>query len=403
MSAWLDIIGLTERGVASLPAHMVAIVDRAEIVIGPKRLLPDGDDTQKISPWATPLSKMIDQVSAARGQKTVVLATGDPNWFGIGVTLARHLEPHEFALHPAPSAFQLAAAHLHWPLQHIATLSLHGRPVEALHPHLLPGNRILALTSNAETLAAVCALLQKRGYGQSDLTLLENIGGAAERVWRGKAGEIDAQKVGDFYTLAIDCVADPTTPVLPAVPGLPDSAFETDGQLTKREVRAVTLAKLAPFPGAWLWDVGAGCGAVAIEWMRAARDTKAICFENRPDRGEMIRRNAHALGVPDLDMVLGDAPETLTGQPSPDAIFIGGDVGNEALFETCWQALTTGGVLVANAVTLEGEQALYARQSELGGELVRIETSVLDTIGAYRALRPRMAVTQWHIRKGQPE
>jgi precorrin-6Y C5,15-methyltransferase (decarboxylating) len=320
-------------------------------------------------------------------------------WFGIGATLAKHFDPAEFEAHPAPSAFQFAAARLGWPLQHVATISLHGRAVEAVHPHILPGNRILALTSDRSTAEAVATILNARGYGQSRLTVLENLGAADERIIAIAAADLDPSAIGDFYVLAIDCVADPGAALLPPVPGLPEEAFISDGQLTKREVRAATLAKLAPFPGALLWDVGAGCGSIAIEWLRGARDTRAIAFERDADRRDMIAANANALGAPALKIVAGEAPASLAGQPSPDAIFLGGEVGNAALLEACWAALKPGGRLVANAVTLDGEAALYARQAKLGGELARIEISVLASVGDSRVMRPRLPVTQWLVIK----
>lgn len=227
------------------------------------------------------------------------------------------------------------------------------------------------------------------------LTVLENLGGEDERITQFTADEADAQNVGDFYTLAIDCVADNGAPLLPAMPGLPDSAFISDGQLTKREVRAATLAKLAPYPGALLWDVGAGSGSVAIEWMRAADRAEAICFERDARRIEMIEKNRMALGTPSLEIVSGSALENLADQPAPDAIFLGGGVADQPLFERCWQALKPGGRLVANAVTIASEQALYQRQETYGGELVRIAISVLGEIGPQRAMTPRRTVTQW--------
>jgi precorrin-6Y C5,15-methyltransferase (decarboxylating) len=394
VTAWLTIIGVGEGGVEELPAAMRELVTGAQTVLGPERLL--GLTTPTLIPWHSPLSAMLDQITALRGTPTVILATGDPMWFGIGATLAKHFDPTEFTVHPHPSAFQLAASRLRWPLQHIATISLHGRAVETLHPHLFPGNRILALTSDRTTIEAAKVILESRGYAQSHLTVLENLGGSREKI---STGDFDLAAIGDFYVLAIDCVADPGAPLLPSVPGLPDTAFISDGQLTKREVRSATLAKLAPFPGALLWDVGAGCGSVAIEWLRAARDATAIAFEREARRLEMIDANANALGTPSLKIVGGDAPESLVGHCAPDAIFVGGDVGNEALFEACWAALKPGGRLVANAVTLDGEQVLYARQSILGGELARIEISVLDSVGDHRVLRPRMAVTQYLVLK----
>ncbi len=394
MSAWLHIIGVTEQGLDALPLAQRALLDSAETILGPQRLLPDSAGTQNVMAWQTPLSAMIEQVLAARGSSTIVLATGDPNWFGIGVTLGRHLKTDEFTLHPAPSAFQLAAAKMHWPLQNVTSLSLHGRKPAHLQPHILPGNRILALTSDAGTLGAVRDMLNVRFYGQSRLTVLENLGADAEKRTDFAAND-PLPEIGDFYTLAIECLADHAAPFLPMVPGLPDESFVSDGQLTKRDVRATTLAKLGPYPGGLLWDVGAGCGSVGIEWMRAARGAKAICFERAPERLAMIDTNRMALGVPDLEIRGGDALEGIMDQPVPDAIFIGGDVANQALFEACWQALRPGGRLVANAVTIEGERALFDRQAQYGGELTRIEIAVLDNVGQYRAFKPRMAVTQW--------
>lgn len=400
MSAWLHIIGLGEGGVEELGPEKRAILASVQTIIGPQRFiagLAQGDQIH--IPWQSPLSAMIEQVIAQRPIPTAILASGDPNWFGIGATLSKHLAPEEFAIHPSPSAFQRAAAKMVWPLQNLASISLHGRASETLHPHILPGNRILALTSDATTLQHVAEILTDRKYGQSILSVMENLGGTKERFLTFPASEAALQQVGDFYVLAIDCVADAGAPLLPTVPGLPDNAFISDGQLTKREVRAATLAKLAPFPGALLWDVGAGCGAIGIEWMRAARAAKAICFEREGERLQIIALNRDALGTPNLEIISGNVPGSLTGQPAPDAIFLGGDISNQALFETCWQALKPGGRLVANAVTIEGEQALYTRHEIHGGEMARIDISVLGNIGHYRALTPRRAVTQWLVHK----
>lgn len=442
MTAWLHVMGVGEGGVEALPGPARLVVSYAEAVLGPARFLagldpviaahrhpelanpelvqqrnleavaralrdeahedaPNGDvgDSRTLIEWQPPLEKMMAQILALRGTPTVILATGDPIWFGIGATLARELEPEEFVVHPHVSSFQLAAARLRWPLQHVATISLHGRPADAIQPHILPGNRILALTADASTAHQVAGMLLARGYGQSLMTVLENLGGPEERITETVAELFDSGTIGDFYVLGVDCVADISAPLLPPVAGLPDEAFVSDGQLTKREVRAATIARLAPYPGALLWDVGAGCGSVAIEWMRAARDAEAIAFEREGERLQMIAVNAAVLGVPALRIENGDAPQSFAGMPAPDAIFVGGGVADDALFEACWQALKPGGRLVANAVTLDGEAALYARQAWLGGELLRIDISVLDQIGTQRVLRPRLPVTQWAVTK----
>ncbi len=442
MTAWLHIIGVGEHGLRDLPASIKLLLTYAETVLGPSRFLVDiepinrpgasGDlfnpelvskrsfeavaralagevvdfpptasysDTRNLIEWEAPLESMIEQVLKLRDTPTVILASGDPMWFGIGATLARYLLPSDYAVYPHPSAFQLAASRLRWPLQSVAAISLHGRPVETLHPHLVPGNRILALTADHSTVDLVIELLVDRGYGHSRITTLENLGGPEERITSDEAADFNSGTVENFYVLAIDCVPDFTAPLLPPVPGLPDEAFVNDGQLTKREVRAATLAKLAPFVGGLLWDVGAGSGAIGIEWMRAARDAKAIAFEREGERLQMIALNAAALGVPGLEIVSGVAPLSFTRTAPPDAVFLGGGLTNDDLFDACWNALKPGGRFVANAVTVEGEQALFSRHAQLGGELTRIEVSVLDRVGPHRAFRPRMAVTQWSVTK----
>lgn len=396
---WLDIIGVTEGGIEALPETLQKLVAEAKTVLGPERLLPKAMPHQDVRAWTPPLQSMIEQVNGCRGSKTVVLATGDPNWFGIGVTLGRHLEVDEFALHPAPGAFQLTAARLKWPLQAVQTLSLHGRPVATLHPHIVPGNCILALTANAGTLAEVCVLLKARGYGRSRLHVFENLGGSGENRQSFVADAKDIPQIGDFYTLAIECVADPGAALLPPVPGLPDDAFESDGQLTKREVRAATLASLMPYPDALLWDVGGGAGSVGIEWMRAAPRARAICFERHGDRCAMIEANARNLGTPSLKIIPGDAPQSLGGQPSPDAIFWGGDLDNQELFTALWDALRPGGHLVANAVTVSGRQMLFALEDRVGGTLTENSISRLDKVGQQKIMRPKMPVLQWTVQK----
>jgi len=402
MSNWLDIIGMTEAGRAALSGFAVDLIANAEVIAGPERHIAEvneiNPDAESVV-WQPTLKAMIDQALGLRGRRAVILASGDPNWFGIGSTLRRHLDPEEFAIHPAPSSFQLAVARLGWPMQNCVQLSLHARAPEKLHPHILPGNRIVALTSDATTLHAVADMLVSRGFGQSRLSVLENLGGPEEKITSFPASEAMGQAIGDFYVLGIDCIADADAPLLPPVPGLADSAFESDGQLTKSDVRAMTLARLQPVPGALLWDVGAGSGSVGIEWMRAARDANAICFERDTERCARMRQNALRLGAPDLEIVEGSAPEKLAGQAQPDAVFLGGGVADPAVFTACWAALKAGGRLVANAVTLDGEAALIERQAIHGGTLTRIEISVLDQIGAQRVMRPRMAVLQWQVVK----
>ncbi|WP_346915656.1 precorrin-6y C5,15-methyltransferase (decarboxylating) subunit CbiE [uncultured Roseibium sp.] len=394
---WLTLIGIGEDGFVSEAARQV--LAEAEVVYGSARhfeLVDCIDGKQKT--WPSPFSGVYDELNALRGKPVTVLATGDPQWYGIGSTLARTFAPDEIRVLPAPSAFQLAAARLGWALQDVETISLHGRPVETLSGFLYPGAKILALTSNGETPETVANLLTAQGYGQSRVTVLEHMGGDKERVVSGHADGWD-QAVADFNTLALEITADPGTAFRPRVPGLADDAFVHDGKMTKREVRAVTLAQLMPHPGALLWDIGLGCGSIAIEWMRSARGARAIGLEPNADRRGLASENALALGVPGLDIRDATAPDGLNGLPSPDAIFIGGGLTADSIVDACHDALKPGGRLVANAVTLEGETVLLDAHRRFGGGLTRISVERAGAVGGLTGWRPLMPVTQWHLIK----
>ncbi len=299
---------------------------------------------------------MVDEIVGLRGTPVCVLATGDPMFFGIGVTLAKRVSVDEMTILPAPSAFSLACARLGWPLAEVETLTLHGRPLALINGYIQPGARLLILSNDGATPCQVAGVLRERGYGESRLSVFEHMGGDKERCIEATAADWAQDRVADLNTLAVACIADPGAAHLPRVPGLPDDAFAHDGQLTKREVRAATLAALAPAPGQLLWDVGAGCGSIAIEWLRAAPNARAIAIERDAARRALIEANAATLGVPRLEIVAGVAPAALGGLAAPDAVFIGGGVADAALVEACWRALRLGGRLVANVVTVEGER-----------------------------------------------
>ncbi len=404
MSAWLTILGVGDDGVEGLSPPARALFDGAQIVVGWPRILKSTDLSGKETcTWTSPIEDMLEQIREWKDRGVVVLSTGDPMNYGIGARLAAHVPADEMTVIPAPSAFSLAAARLGWRLQDVETISLHGRPVSLLQPFIQPGAKVLALTGGSETVQEVAGILKKRGFGGSMLNILEHMGGENERLVTRTADACEGETFADFNTLGLECIAGPDATLLPSVPGLPDEAFIHDGQLTKREVRAITLAALGPTPHALLWDVGAGCGSVAIEWMRAARGARAIAFEQNEARVALIAENAVALGAPELEVVAGEAERALEGQPAPSAVFLGGAVTSDAVFETCWSAMAPGGRLIANAVTLEGEAALIARHETHGGELVRIDVSHVANIGSRRALRPRMAVTQWRVTKARAQ
>ena len=400
---WLTIIGIGDNGLDSLTPAARTLFDAAETIIAPERVLARIDcGSRETIPWTFGIKETIASVLARRGTPVTILATGDPMFFGVGATLMRQLDATEMRVIPSPSAFSLAAARLGWALQDVAMISLHGRSVHGLASHVQPGNRILALTSSGQTVIEAAQILNARGYGRSEMHVLEHMGGPDERVRVMPADRISADKpdFADFNTLAITCEAQPGAVLLPSVPGVPDDAFEHDGQLTKREVRAVTLSRLGPVPGGLMWDIGAGCGSIGVEWIRAARGAKAIAIEISEARRTMMAHNAMTLGAPGLDIVAGSAPDALADLATPDAVFIGGGISNDGVFEVAWKALKPFGRMVANAVTVEGEARLFALQAVHGGELTRMQVSRAEPVGRYLGWKPMMPVTLWSVTKG---
>ncbi len=395
MSRWLSIVGIGEDGYDGLSPAARSLIDGAEVLVGGARhlaMVPD-DGRERID-WPQPLSAALPRIEACRPRPVCVLATGDPLFFGAGVFLTRHIPVDEMTVVPFPSAFSLACARLAWPQAETDMITLHGRPVETINGYLRPGGRIVALSQDGATPGIVAELLTARGYGESRITVLEHMGGAEERTRSSTARDWRVNDIGNLNVVAVECVADEGVAAHPRIPGLPDDAFRNDGQLTKREVRAATLAALAPLPEQLLWDVGAGCGSVAIEWMRCHFTCEAAAVERDGGRVAMIADNAVALGTPRLDIVHGAAPDALAGLKPPDAVFIGGGVAASGVFEACWQALRSGGRLVANAVTVEGEQALFRHREQTGGALSRLEISRAGPVGGLTGWRPLMPVTQ---------
>ena len=400
MSKWLTITGMGEDGWEGLSARARHAIETADVVVGSERLLSFLPATSaERHEWPQPFSAVVERIKPLAGRRTVILATGDPMNYGVARKLMEFIPFAEMEIIPYLSAFSLAAARIGWSLPDCDTLTLHGRHAANIEAFIHPGVRLLVLTADASTIGEVARRLTARGFGQSSITVLENMGGARERLSSFVAADPPATAYSDLNTLAIHCVAGPDARVLSRLGGLPDEAFAHDGQLTKREVRAATLAALAPTPEKLLWDVGAGCGSISIEWMRAARGAEAIAFEHDAERLAMIAANADALGTPRLRVVAGEAPATLHGQPRPDAVFIGGGIWVPGLFDTAWDALKPGGALVANVVTIEGELHLYDLHEKHGGDIVRMEVSTLTHVGRLRALRPRMAGTPWRAQK----
>ena len=397
MRRWLSIVGIGEDGVEGLSPVARDLVARADIVFGGTRhlALAAALINGQAKNWPSPFSAAVGEVLAERGRQVCVLASGDPFFYGVGSVLAGHVPPEETMVVPAPSSFSLAAARMGWPLPETVLVSLHGRALDRIRPHLHPGARILALTSDSEGPAALASLLAESGFGASRLTVLEALGGARERIRATTAARFDPVGIAELNIVAVEVAAEPNARIIAFTPGLPDALFEHDGQITKREIRAVTLSSLSPLRGELLWDIGAGAGSVAIEWMLADPSLRAIAIEARPDRSARIVRNAASFGVPALEMVEGRAPEALSGLPTPDAVFIGGGAGDAEVIDRAIDALRNGGRLVVNAVTLETETALIAHHARIGGELVRIAVSRAEPVGGKSAWRPALPLTQW--------
>lgn len=393
---WLAIVGVGEGGVDDLGANARRLVEGAEVVFGGARHLALMSSTIRgaARAWPSPFDAAMADVLALRPRRVCVLASGDPFLHGVGATLARVVTPAEMIVAPAPSAFSLAAARLGWALQDAQAISLHAQPVETLRPLLRPRVRILALTRDGAAPAAIARLLSETGFGASILHVFEALGGPRERHWRRRADEYGKETFDPLNTVAIEVTAGAEARIIPLTPGLPDSCFEHDGQITKCEIRALALSALAPRPRELLLDIGAGAGSIAIEWMLADRSLSAIAIEADTTRAARIRANAQALGAPGLRVIEGRAPEAMTNTPRPDAVFIGGGATAEVVSRAI-EMLNVGGRIVANAVTLETEALLADFHARLGGSLTRVSIARATPVGRKRGWRPAMPVTLW--------
>ena len=410
---WIYVIGIGEDGWDDLSADSRELLYKSEIVIGGERhlkMIPGDWEGERII-WASPIREAVTKILDCRpsepgsGKKVAVMASGDPLCYGIAAKLLRHLPIEEIWIKPALSTFSLICSRVGWSLPDIETLTIHGRPLEMLHTFVQPGAKLLVLNQDEGSPKQAAELLAARGFGKSQITVLEHLGGSKERQFSGQADSWNHPDGAALNAMAIECIAGTRANVLARIPGLPDDAFLHDGQLTKREIRAATLSRLMPVVDQVLWDVGAGCGSVAIEWMRCNPRCKAVAIEKSESRLKMIQQNAFQLGVPMLDIVPGNAPEVLVDLPAPDAIFIGGGLSGGNMLETCWNALNPGGRLVANAVTLEGEQKLVqwqkfnAEKNGASGDLARLAVSHVETIGKFQSWKEVRSVTQLTVIK----
>jgi precorrin-6B C5,15-methyltransferase / cobalt-precorrin-6B C5,C15-methyltransferase len=397
---WLAVVGIGEDGIDGLTPAARRLIAQAVFIVGGKRHLAlAGPSKAETMIWPSPIENALDAIEGRRGRSVCVLASGDPFFFGVGAMLMRRFIAEEMISVPAPSAFALAASRLGWSEQDCALLTLHGRPLEAIIPHLQPGAHIIALSWDDATPAKLAGLLTARGMGRSKLTICEAMGGQSERIRTTEAQDFALDNVAALNTIALEVIAEHGARILPRAAGLPDEWFEHDGQITKREIRAMTLSSLGPRRGELLWDVGSGSGSVAIEWMLADPANSAVAIELRHDRAERIARNALSFGVPGLSVVTGEAPRVFAELAPPDAVFIGGGASAPGMVERALGALASGGRLVVNAVTLETQAACVEWRARWSGELTQIAIAHAEPVRRYSGWRAAMPIVQWRLVK----
>ncbi|MFC7367270.1 precorrin-6y C5,15-methyltransferase (decarboxylating) subunit CbiE [Vreelandella zhaodongensis] len=390
---WLTLLGWGEGGTQGLTAASRQALESAEVVFGARRhlrLLPPLN--AEVIEWPVPFADGIAKLLNQRGRRVVMLVSNDPFWFGAGTSFAQHLSANEWQALPAPSTFSLAAARLGWPLERCTCLGLHAKPLSRIRPYLHVGRRLLVLVRDGAAVTELAALVASVGFGDTQLTLLESLGGDNERI---RHCRVDASLPDDIaHPVAVGLEVAGNGPALPLMPGLPDHFFDHDGQITKQTIRAITLAALAPMPGERLWDIGTGSGSVAIEWLLTHTDNQAVGFEQNAERAVRARSNANSLGVDWLEVKQGRAPDVLNDTPLPDAVFIGGGL-SQALLDDLWQRLPKGVRIVANAVTLESEALLAHWHQQAGGELLRLELANAAPIGTRRGWKSSYPIVQW--------
>ena len=398
---WLAIVGIGEDGVEGLSPHARSLVAEADLVVGGARHLALAAPLIRgeTMAWATPITDTVAELLARRGRPVAVLASGDPFWFGVGSLIAPRVAAAERVVVPQLSSTALAAARLGWSAQEVPTISLCGRPLETLRRHLADGARLFVLSADEATPAAVAASLAALGFGPTRLHLLEALGGPRERCRTTSADSFDLGGIDPLNLMALEVVAGSSARPLGPLAGRPDGLFDHDGQITKAEIRAITLASLRPGPGALVWDIGCGSGAVAIEWLLAAPTARAVAVDRRADRLERALRNAAALGVPHLEGRVGTAPAIFDDLSPPDAVFLGGGAGDPAVPAAAWAALRPGGRLVGNAVTLETQGVFADAYRRWGGTLTRIAIERAEPVGRLHGFRPAMAVLHYAVVK----
>ncbi|MGY3590623.1 precorrin-6Y C5,15-methyltransferase (decarboxylating) [Bradyrhizobium sp. USDA 4341] len=385
---WLTIIGIGEDGLAGLSDASRKALREAETVFGGERHLALAGITDRGRAWPVPFNAEI--VLECRGRPTVVLASGDPFWHGVGGSLVGKLQAGEWVAHSAPSTFSLAAARLGWRLENVICLGLHAAPFERLLPHLARDARIVCLVRDGKAASDLAQWLTDRGWGPSAMWTLSALGGPREFIAQHRVDSYAGDSGDSLVAVALEARG---TQGIARSSGLPDALFVHDGQLTKRPVRALALSALSPRPGERLWDIGAGSGSISIEW--ALCGGTAIAVEARGERAANIRSNAASFGLTHrITVIEGGAPGILSDLEAPDAVFVGGGLDAD-MFDAIWSRVAPATRLVAHAVTLETEALLADLHQRHGGELMRVEIAQAEPLGRYRSWKVARPIVQW--------
>jgi len=392
---WLTVVGIGEDGVPGLGLKALVAVQNATFIFGGERHLAmlGSNISATRQSWTQPLSDSLRKLIELRGQNVVVLASGDPMFYGIGSTLIEHIALDEMDMIPHPSCFSYACARLGWSMQDVVCRSVHARPLEMITRDIVDAAKMLILAHDGNSPANLAKLFIALGFGNSCFYILEHLGGSREKIIRLLATEIGERAFADLSVIAIECHGDGSEIRQVTNTVLPDNAFEHDGQLTRQDIRAIIMTHLAPKYNEILWDVGAGCGSISIEWLRLGRDSRAIAIEKNAQRCDFIRRNAAALEVDGLQLIEAQAPQSLNSLEAPHAIFIGGGFANPDIGEHCWQNLRPGGRLVATAVTVETEAAFQIFSAKTKARLIRIDMSEVVPLGRYHTWQPSLPIT----------
>ncbi len=402
----IHVVGVGNEGPDSLTARALALVEKAEVLVGGQRLL---DFFPHVPAERLTLGAKVDEVLAVAAARcatgrVVVLATGDPNYFGITRALRRHVPAEDLDIVPNVSALQWAFAKAREPWDDATFVTVHGRGLGSLAEAVRGQRKVCLFTDEQNTPAAIARTLLDAALGDYQAILCEDLGGPGERVTRLTLEELASRDAHPLNTLIL---LGPERPPPPPVwaPGLPEDAFDHRkpklGLITKREIRVLSLARLGLRPDSVVWDIGAGSGSVSIEAARLAPLGRIFAIEKNAEDVEIVRANVAKFAVPHVTVVHARAPERLDEMPDPDAVFVGGSGGSlREILSIAAVRLRPAGRIVVNAITLDTlhETVSVCRELPLAHEAILVSIArskpLLDMM-SFEALNPVYIVTAW--------